>query len=426
MQITLTEINQTKLTINIKADAKDLAPIKGHVLKHFAATVKVPGFRPGTAPINLVEKHLDQRALLDEFLDHAINDLYRKAIDQENLRPIGSPNLSVKKFVPFTDLEFESQQEVVGKVKLANYKAIKLAIPKVEVTAAEVADIIKKMQARLAEKTEVNRAIKKGDEAVIDFYGSDLKGEPIAGAEGRDYELKVGSKTFIPGFEEELIGLKPKETKEFTITFPADYQAKELQSKKVKFKVDIKQVRELIEPKVDDAFAAKTGPFKTVAEMKADIKKQLLEEKKWQAERDYESQLVRKISDKSEVAIPEVLIEDQIRRGEEEEKRNLMYKGITWEEHLKQEGVTENQHRERNRPDAQERVKASLILSEISEIEKVEITPAELEERINTLKQQYTDSKMREELDKPENRQDIAARILTEKTLTKLKQYATK
>lgn len=426
MKITQETINPTKLTVTIAADEKDLAPLKQHVLRHFTTSVKVPGFRPGKAPLHLLEKNINQQAFIDEFLEHAINDLYRKAIAEEDLRPIGSPEIQVSKFVPYSLLEFKAEQEVVGKIKLPNYKIIKLAPPKVEATADDVAEIIKKMQEKLATKAKVERVVKDGDEAVIDFKGTDNDGKDIVGAESKGYALTIGSKTFIPGFEEQLIGLKAGDKKDFMITFPADYQAEELQNKEVNFKVTVNEVNELVKPKVDDAFATQVGPFTTVSELKADIKKQIKVEKQWQADRDYESQLIRKIADKAEVPVPETLIMDQVKRSEDEEKRNLMYKGVTWEEHLKQENITENQHRERNKPDAIERVKASLVLSEISELEKVEITPAELEARITELKKQYKDEQMQTELDKPENRQDIAARILTEKTLEKLRAYASK
>lgn len=426
MKTTLTNISPTDTKLVISLDEKDLSSVKKHVLNHFASKVKVPGFRAGTAPAAMVEKQIDQKAFMDEFLEHAINEFYRKGVIENDLRPVTQPKITVKKFVPYTLLEFDTEQEVIGKITLPDYKAIKLSKPKVEVAAKDVADIIKNIQARMAEKAEVARPIKVGDETIINFFGTDLKDEPVAGAEGKDYALTIGSKTFIPGFEEELIGLKTGESKDFKITFPTDYQAKGLQGKKVNFKVDIIKVNELIEPNVDDEFASKVGPFKTAAELKADIKKQITVEKKYQADREYEGQLVKLITEKSKVYIPDSLIDDQVMRSEEEEKRNLIYRGQTWEEHLKAEGITENQHRQRNRPEAEQRVRASLVLSEISEKEKVEITPAELDERIEILRAQYTDPKMQAELDKPENRQDIAARILTEKTLAKLKNYASK
>jgi trigger factor len=199
-----------------------------------------------------------------------------------------------------------------------------------------------------------------------------------------------------------------------------------LQSKEVTFKVDVKKVAELAEPKVDDGFAAKTGPFKNLAELKTDIKKQLSLERQQQADREFENQLVQAITAKSTVEAPKSLVDEQILRAEEEEKRNLTYRGQTWQEHLKEEGVTEEQHRERNRAQTEERVKAGLVLNEIAELEKIEVTPEELEIRLQILKGQYQDGAMQAELDKPENRQEIASRIMTEKTLAKLVEYVAK
>ena len=182
----------------------------------------------------------------------------------------------------------------------------------------------------------------------------------------------------------------------------------------------------MTESKVDDELAAKVGPFKTVAELKADIKKQLKAEKQMQADRQFENELIMKIADKSQVDIPKTLVDEQIKAAEEEEKRNLMAKGQTWQEHLEAEGISEEQHRERQRPEAEARVKAGLVLSEVAEQENIFVTPEELEIRIQVLKGQYQDSQMQVELDKPENQRDLAARLMTEKTVSKLAEYAGK
>jgi trigger factor len=413
---------QSHLTIN--ASAEDLEPIKIHVLGHFRKNVKVPGFRPGKAPANLVEKHVDQKLLLDEFMEHALNELYRRAIDQERIRPVSQPQVSLKKFVPFTELEFEADLETIGEVKLGNYKTIKVPKKPVSVTAKEVNAVLGDLQKRMAERVEVKRAAKDGDEVVIDFAGRDSDDKPISGADGKDYPLLLGSKTFIPGFEDHVIGMKAGEDKEFDVTFPKDYGVAALQNKKVIFKVIAKKVHELNEPKVDDEFAKKAGPFKTVAELKADIKKQLTAEREREAETQRENEIIQRLVEKSSVEIPKVLIEEQVQRLEEEEKRNLMYRGQTWPEHLKEEGVTEEEHRERNKPDAELRVKAGLVLSEVADKEGITVQPEELEIRLQMLKGQYNDAAMQAELDKPENQNDIAARLLTEKTLAKLVEYA--
>lgn len=426
MRVLRKDNSPTSVVLTVAADATDLSPIKDHVLGHFKHTVKVPGFREGKAPDELVEKYANQQRLLDEFMEHAMNELYRRAVDQEQIRPIATPNVQLKKFVPYTDLEFEAETETLGPIKLPNYKAMKLAKPKVVITAKDVDGVITSLQARMAQRSEVDRAAKEGDEVLIDFEGKDKQGKAIAGADGKDYPLTLGSKSFIPGFEEELIGVKAGETKQFEITFPKDYGVAALRNKKVDFKVNVKKVQELQEPKIDNDFAAKAGPFKTVAELKADVKRQLAEEKQHQADIDYQNQLMRKIADKTLIEVPKTLVEEENLRLEEQEKQNLAYRGQTWQEHLAAEGISEEEHRQRHYPEALERVKIGLILSEIAEKEGLQVTPEELEIRLQILKGQYQDPQMQAELDKPANRREIEARLMTEKTLAKVIGYASK
>jgi len=423
MRVTREDKSPTNIILKVEADAADLEPIHRHVLSHFK-NVKVPGFRAGKAPSQLVEQSISQQQLLDEFMEHALNELYRRAVDMENLRPIATNNVQLKKFVPYTQLEFEAETEVIGPIKLPNYKTIKVSKKSPEVTAKDVNDVIKSLQQRLAERAEVERPAKDGDELTIDFSGTGEDKKPVPGADGKDYPLVLGSKAFIPGFEEHLVGAKPGETKEFDVTFPKDYGVAALQSKKVTFKVQIKKIAELKEPKADDAMATKAGPFKTLTELKTDVKKQLRTEKESQAKIDQQNSLMAKIAEKTEAEIPQRLIQDEIGRMEEQEKQNLVYRGQTWEEHLQAEGISEEEHRERNYPEALQRVKIGLILSEIAEKEGLRVSPEELELRMQLLRGQYQDPQMQAELDKPENIRDVEARLLTEKTLDKLVSYA--
>ena len=423
MRVTREDKSPTNIILKVEADAADLEPIHRHVLSHFK-NVKVPGFRAGKAPSQLVEQSISQQQLLDEFMEHALNELYRRAVDMENLRPIATNNVQLKKFVPYTQLEFEAETEVIGPIKLPNYKTIKVSKKSPEVTAKDVNDVIKSLQQRLAERTEVERPAKDGDELTIDFSGIGEDKKPVPGADGKDYPLVLGSKAFIPGFEEHLVGAKPGETKDFDVTFPKDYGVAALQSKKVTFKVQVKKIAELKEPKADDAMAAKAGPFKTLAELKTDVKKQLRTEKESQAKIDQQNSLMAKIAEKTEAEIPQRLIQNEIGRMEEQEKQNLVYRGQTWEEHLQAEGISEEEHRERNYPEALQRVKIGLILSEIAEKEGLRVSPEELELRMQLLRGQYQDPQMQAELDKPENIRDVEARLLTEKTLDKLVSYA--
>jgi trigger factor len=425
MRVTREDKSPTKVLLKISADEKDLAPIRSHVLSHFR-NVRIPGFRAGHAPERLIEQQVPQQQLLDEFMEHALNELYRRAADMENLRPIATDNVQLKKFVPYTELEFEADTEILAPFKLPNYKTIKVAKKTAEVTAKDINDVIKGLQQRLAERKAVERTAKDGDELTIDFKGVDQDKKPVAGAEGQDYPLVLGSKTFIPGFEENLVGAKAGDSKSFDVTFPKDYGVASLQNQKVTFTVDVKRVAELAEPKADDAMAAKAGPFKTLAELKADIKKQLKTEKENQARVDQQNTLMQKIADKTDFEVPQKLVQDEIMRMEEQEKQNLAYRGQTWQEHLAAEGITEEEHRQRNRPEAAMRVKTGLILSEIADKEKISVTPEELELRRQLLRGQYQDPQMQAEIDKPENQRDLEARLLTEKTIGRLVSYTSK
>jgi len=409
--------NETTAELSIAASVEELNKFKAKVLKDLAPNVKVAGFRTGHVPPEVVEKNVNYNRLQTEFLDYSMTSLYAAAAKSENLKPVASPKVSVKKFVPFTELEFDLEVACVGEIKLPNYKKIKVPKAEAKVLAKDIDEVIKNLQTRAAEKVDVDRSAKMNDQVIIDFNGRDPKGEPVSGASGKDYPLALGSNAFIPGFEPELVGLKAGDSKEFTITFPKDYGSATLQNKKVTFSVTVNKVQELNEPVVDDAFAASIGPFKKLDELKADIKKQLLAERQEVATRAHQEAVVKAVADKSTAAIPDALVEEQLDRMEEEEKQNLIYRGQTWEQHLEAEGVTPEKHREQKRSGAAERVKVGLVLSEIAAQEKLSISTEELDARMKQLKKQYSDPKMQAELEKLESRREIASRMLSEKAV---------
>ncbi|HSX43431.1 MAG TPA: trigger factor [Candidatus Saccharimonadales bacterium] len=426
MQVTQKSLSPTKVELVVVADADELAKTKEQVLRELQRDVNMAGFRKGHAPLALVEKNVDPGVLGNNFLDHAINDLYFAAATKQNLRPVAQPQINITKFVPFSTLEFKAEVEVVGTITLPDYKKVSVKKEVEKTTDADVTAVIDDLLRRDGEKVDVSRPSKDGDEVIIDFVGVDAKTKvTIDGATGTDYPLTIGSNTFIPGFEPELVGLKEGDQKTFDITFPADYGNKELQNKKVTFTVTAKQVREVKTPKLDDVFAAKVGPFKNVAELKADIKKQLEAEKETQAQRNFENDILAEIAEKAKADIPKVLVDEEIDRMELEEKRNMLYRGQTWAEHLKAENKTEEEHHEGLRESAEARVKTGLVLGEVAEAEKITVTDAEMDARIKELKKQYTDNQMRSELDKKENRRELMSRLLTEKTIARLVEYVT-
>ncbi|CAN5623014.1 trigger factor [soil metagenome] len=426
MQVSTKQPSKTQTVITVTATPGEISTFKESVLKKLRKRVKVAGFREGKVPLSLVEKNVDQAVLQSEFLEEAVSSLYAGAVRQEKIRPVDRPEVKISKFVPFDTLEFEATVPSINNIKIPEYKKIKKPKPVAKVTADEVNEVLQSLPKRMAEKKDVNRKSKDGDQIWIDFNGVDAEGNPVNGADGKDYPLALGSKTFIPGFEENLIGLSAGDEKTFTLKFPKDYSVEALASRKVTFTVKVTKVQEVVEPKLDDEFAKQVGPFDSLKSLKEDIKKQLGYERQREVERKLESEIVSEISQKTNFSIPQVLIDDQVESLVRETRQNLNYQGQTWEEFLAAEGKTEDEYRKTVlAPEAEKRVRASIVLSEIAEIENLEVTLEELEIRMQLLKNQYKDNSMQQELNKPEARRDIASRLLTEKTVAKLVHYAT-
>lgn len=426
MQVKRTNTSDTEITLTVIASDKELSNMKQHVLGHFRGRVKIPGFREGKAPLELVEKNVNSASLQSEFLEEAINEFYVQTVRQEKLRPVSNPQVNVTKFVPFTTLEFEAKVSVIGDVKIPDYTKIKKAKPEVTITTDDVTEVLQSLQGRAATNTDVDRAAKAGDQVFIDFSGTDAKGKPVPGTDSKNYPITIGSNAFIPGFEDNIIGMNANEDKSFTIKFPKDYGVKALASKNVTFAVTVLKVQEQALPKLDDTFASTVGPFTALKVLKADIKKQLQVERQSESDRQFESDLVNALAEKTTVSLPKIMVEEQIDKIEDQERQNLVYRGQTWEEHLSEEGLTAEEHREQKRPEAERGIRASLMLAEIADKEGVDVSPEELAVRIQLLKGQYQDAAMQAELDKDQNRREIASRILTEKTIAILVTNAAK
>lgn len=417
MHIERTDLSKTELTLNISATKAELSPIKQEVVTRLAKDVKVQGFRKGTAPASLIEKQIDPNLLQSDFLDEAMTQLYAQAALQEQIRPVTRPEVTVKKFVPFTELEFSVTTSVIGDIKIPDYAKLAAPLELEKVAKRDIDQVLSSIQARLAEKKAVKRAAKTGDEVVIDFVGKDKKGVAIDNADGKDYPLLLGSNSFIPGFEDSVVGMKPGEEKTFELTFPKDYGSKDLAGKKVDFTVTAKDVKELESAKLDDELAQKVGPFKTLQELTDDIKKQLEHDRANQARTKQQNAMLEKLNTLTKIDIPQALIDQQIVYNIDETRRELMYKGQTFEEFLKQQNKTEEAYKKELEAPAKEQLTVSLALTEIAERENIEISPEELAVRVQLLKGQYKDEAMHAELDKPENQRDIRSRMRTEKVL---------
>jgi hypothetical protein len=422
MKTTVKKLSDTKVELTISLGSEELSAAEQVALTKMVADVKVPGFRKGKVPVSVAAKHVNPAALQEQTLDNALSKAVAEAFMAEKIQALDRPAVDVKKFVPGQELEFTAEVEIIPPVKLGNYKKLKAKRQAVKVEDKEVEEIITRMRENFTEKTEVKRAAKEGDEAVIDFTGK-KDDVPFDGGAAKDFALKLGSGQFIPGFEEGVVGHKAGETFDLKLTFPKDYHAKELAGADVVFTVTLHKVNELSLPEVNDEFAAKCGPFTSVDELKADIKREITAQKEREADEKLKDDLVGELAEASKVALPELLIDDQIRSIEQDLMQNLMYRGLTLDSYLQTQKFTDKDdwRAKEARPAAEKRVKAGLVLAELSKELGVEVSHEELSTQIEAMKQQYgKDPKIAERFNDPNVHRDIANRMITDKTVEKL------
>jgi trigger factor len=427
MQVTKSKQTKLSVELGVKADEKELDDIKRQVLSRLRPHVSSKGFRPGKAPDTIVEKQLGAEVVQKEFLDEALSQLFRRAIEQEKLATIGQPTLNVQKFVPYNTLEFTLELELRPAVTLPDLKSLRADVEQEKVTDARVGEVLDNLLKRAAQRVAIKRAAKNGDELIIDFSGKDAKGNEVPGAKGEDMPVQVGSDTFIPGFEKELVGLKKADRKIFTLTFPKDYHARALQNAKVTFDVTVKEVKEVKVPTLDNDFAKKASPFDTIKDLKADIAGQLETEYAKQAEKARREAIVGQLLDKTRLDIPPKFLDQVVEEVRQDFLRSLSERGLDEDTFYAREQTNrESYEKAELRPVAERRVKGSLILSEVSRAEEITVGREELEAYVAYLREQYAkDEKALDQLDKPEVREDIAMQMLTERTIDRLVELAT-
>lgn len=422
MKYTAKKISETRTKITVTLEESEIKRAKALALKHLAPQVKVPGFRKGKVPTNLVEKNVDPIALANEVVEHAINHAINEIAEKEDYRILDRPNVDVKDFVPFVSIEFEAEMELLPKIVLGDYKKLKIKREPVKIEASEIDDVLNRLLQQFANKHEVTRAAKDGDEVIIDFVGK-KDGEAFDGGTSSDYSLTLGSGTFIPGFEEAIVGRKTGESFDVPLTFPKDYHAEHLKGAKVVFETKLNKINEVVLPKVDDELAKKAGGFETAAELNDDIKREITAQKEKTADDNYKDALVEALVGVSKVPVPEILVSDQMESIERDAMQNLMYRGMTAEQYVASQGYKDMEEwREKEfKVAAERRVQAGLALAELSKAEDIQVGQDELKARHSAMLEQYKNNpEVVKQLDTPESRRDLANRLLTEKTVDRL------
>ena len=421
MKTSVKYLSDTKVAVNVTLGVSELKDAELAALNELGKDIKVPGFRKGKVPVSVVSKNVNPNMLAQKTLESALSKAVADAFISEKLQALDRPEVEVKKFVPGSELEFTAESEVMPKIKIGDYKNLKSTAKKVSVTKKDIAEITDRLKKGFSSKKTVQRPAKLTDEVNIDFEGK-KDGIAFDGGKGEKYDLVLGSNSFIPGFEDGIIGKKTGETFDLKLTFPEDYHADNLKGAEVVFTTTINEIKEVVEPELNDELAAKAGPFKTVEELEDDIKREITKQKETEAIEKLKDDLVAELVEKSTVPVPDVLLKDQMKLIEQDTNRNLMYRGMSIGDYIKSLKYKDKNDWLENevRPIAEKRVKAGLLLAELSKAEKIEATENELLEKINQLGKQYPSEDMRKHLKTPEVQRDVADRILTEKTVDRL------
>lgn len=417
MKTTTKKISDTKVDVKVTLDATDLKAARELALTRLAANLNVQGFRKGKVPASLVPQHVSENDINSETIDVAVRTNMQKAFDDAKIIPIAISGVNVTKYVPGENAEYTVTAEVLPDVKLGDFKKLKAEFPSTEPTDAEVQEIVDNIVNAYSEKSVVKRAAKEGDEVIIDFVGK-KDGEAFKGGSAKDYALVLGSHQFIPGFEEGIVGHESGDKFDLEVTFPKDYGEKSLAGQKAVFETLVKQVNEIKKPAEDDKLAERCGNFKTMAELRADIKKNLETQNRHKATEQYREALVAELVKASKVAAPEILINDQLRFIKDDMRRNATSRGMQAEEFIEHAGTTLEEWEKEARKVAEERVKASLVLQILAREQEIGATDEEVEAKIAELRDLYQRSKEAiANLKKPEVRQDIKNRLIIDKTL---------
>ena len=424
MKTKLKNISDVKVELTISLGAEELKAAEQVALTKLAIEVKIEGFRKGKAPLEMVVAQVDTNLLNQETLENALSKSVAEAFLKEKVQAINRPEVDVKKFVPGTELEFTATTEIMPKVELGDYKKLGVKKEAIKVSKKEVKETIERILKNFAEKKKVEREAKNGDEIIIDFLGK-KDGVAFDGGKAEKFPLELGSKFFIPGFEEGLIGKKAGDELSLDLEFPKDYHAKDLAGAKVVFEVKIHEVRENVEPEINEEFLSKLGDFKTKEEFEKQIEEDLKTQKQAEVDEKFKDELVKKLAEVSKVPVPEILLEDQKRSIEMDMQQNLMYSGLSLEDYLERMGKTREEWLEKDVKEVAEmRVKSGLSLAELSKVEKVESSIEELDARITQLKEQYGNSKeVQKQLSSDDVRRNLANQILTEKTIDLLVKF---
>ena len=380
------EKNMAKLTVTVDAKEFDQALVNSY--NKNKNRFSIPGFRKGKVPMAMVEKMYGEQVLYDDALNEILDKTYPDAVKESGLDVVSRPEIGIDEIGKGKDLVYTATVAVKPEVTLGEYKGVTVEKADVTVTEDEVQDRLNKELDKNSRLVDVEREIKKDDIATIDFVGS-VDGKEFAGGKGEDYPLTIGSGTFIPGFEDQLIGHKVGENVDVNVTFPEEYGAKDLAGKEALFKVSIKAVKEKQVPAADDEFASEVSEFDTLDEYKKDLEKTIRAEKEERATTTNENNVVDKVVANASMEIPEPMIDAQLDNMYYDYSMRLQQQGIPIDQYMQITGLTEAKLKEQMKPQAEKNIRTSLVLEAIQKKENISVSDERVDEEFKKIADQY-------------------------------------
>ncbi len=372
--------NKVKLTFKVPAQAFDEAMQKAYLKNR--GKVNVPGFRKGKAPRRLIESMYGEGIFYDDAFDMLFPDVYKEAIEKDELQPVDRPELDIQQIGSGKELLFSVEVFVIPDVSLGEYKKLKGTRHLHPISQEQIDHRISHDVDKATTQAEItDRPVKTGDTVTIDYLGT-VDGVPFDGGKAEGQSLEIGSNSFIPGFEDQVIGMSIGEEKDLNVTFPSEYHAEDLAGKEAAFHVTLHAIKEKLKPELDDEFAADVSEYTTFKEYREAIEKELTQQRDQNAETQLENELLQQAVDQADCDIPDAMVEDEIDAQLRNMQMRMAYQGLRYEDYLKYTGMDEAQVRDMLRTDSQNAVKTQLVLAAIVKAEGLEASDEEVEQEI--------------------------------------------
>jgi trigger factor len=417
--------NQVEMTITVSPEDVDSAVQKA--VKSIAKRVNVPGFRKGKVPRRVLELRLGKEAILAEALEDLIPDAYQRALQESGIHAIDRPVVDdLPELVEGSAYVFKAKVEVLPEVKLGDYRAVRVQKEGIDVSEGDVDRVIEGIRDRLSELVSIDKpALEKGDFADINFDGT-IDGEPREGLSHKGATLEIGGGAFIPGFEDQLIGMSVGEERDVSVTFPEDYQNEDLAGKQAVFKVKLNDIKEKRLPALDDELAKDAGDYEDLEQLRSAARDRLEKDAEARIEGEFAEKVISEVVDRCDVEIPKALVDRAVESMMERLQDRLRYRGIDMEQYLQYRKMTDQQLRDEFAPEAERQVKTDLVLDAVSEAEGVEVTDEDVDARLAELARQFArqPDEMRALYEKENRIESLKDSLRIEKTIAKLKEYA--